>query len=312
MLTDPAIIARTCGKASKTRRGWKCRCPAHEDSDPSCEIWQGEKAIRVRCYAGCDPALVIYALTALGFTVSEKRSRAEKLARASTITKKVYAADDDPIDVSHETLLYVARAMKLWDQGIPATGTAVEAYLAGRGLSLNGIDAASLRFHSWCPRGEGRQPAMLALMRDTVTGVPRAIHRTFLKRDGRRWIKDGKPMMFGPAHRTAVWLTPCAPALAVCEGIETALALVALGWPNVWALGSAGAVGMFSPLFNVAHLTVAADNDRAGREAADRCRANWIDAGWAATGIKPEHEGWDYADVLAALRRNQTQKVLHG
>lgn len=34
-------------------RGWRARCPAHEDRTPSLHIREGERGVLVKCFAGC-------------------------------------------------------------------------------------------------------------------------------------------------------------------------------------------------------------------------------------------------------------------
>jgi len=54
-------LARALG-AKRSGRQWLCRCPAHDDHNPSLIFWQGHSAIRFKCYSGCDPLDIIAAL----------------------------------------------------------------------------------------------------------------------------------------------------------------------------------------------------------------------------------------------------------
>lgn len=46
-------------KPTRTARGWKCRCPAHDDSNPSLSVMQTEDGtVLVHCFAGCETAEV--------------------------------------------------------------------------------------------------------------------------------------------------------------------------------------------------------------------------------------------------------------
>ena len=111
------------------------------------------------------------------------------------------------------------------------------------------------------------QPALIALMRCIETNKARAIQRNYLTPDAK---KDGA-MMLGPAggcamklisHWHTFWddLNYC-PHLYVCEGFETGLALLMMGFKPVWALGSAVAIGNFKALFGIGRLMICADND---------------------------------------------------
>jgi putative DNA primase/helicase len=55
------------------------------------------------------------------------------------------------------------RALDLWREAVPISGTIVERYLASRGIIdlAPGIDGSVLRFHRSCPYGEGRHPCLL-------------------------------------------------------------------------------------------------------------------------------------------------------
>jgi putative DNA primase/helicase len=171
-------------------------------------------------------------------------------------------------------------ALRLWQEARPAAGTPVETYLRGRGLILE--DAAPIRFHPSCPRGDERLPAMVALMTDPATGEPCGLHRTYLLPDGSDRLRDAKgKAMLGNAGM--IRLTPddeITAGLGMAEGIETALAVMqGFGWRPVWAATSAGAMARFPILPGIEALTVFADADGAGLEAAQTCIARWSDAG---------------------------------
>ena len=53
---------RSCG------RGWKARCPAHEDRNPSLSVHEGDRGILLRCWAGCS---VNEICAAIGMTVRQ-------------------------------------------------------------------------------------------------------------------------------------------------------------------------------------------------------------------------------------------------
>ena len=55
-------IARECGKASRTQHGWKCRCPAHDDTTPSLSLADKAGKVVLYCHAGCSQTRVIEAL----------------------------------------------------------------------------------------------------------------------------------------------------------------------------------------------------------------------------------------------------------
>jgi hypothetical protein len=58
-------IARALG-GRKAGGGWKARCPAHDDRNPSLSIRDEHGQVLVRCHAGCEQADVIAALRERG------------------------------------------------------------------------------------------------------------------------------------------------------------------------------------------------------------------------------------------------------
>lgn len=197
-------------------------------------------------------------------------------------------------------------AMALWNEGQPVAGSIVAAYLAGRGLpgvlshpALRPV----LRFAPACPFGSGNTPAMLALLTGIADAQPQAVRRTALLPDGRRRL-DGQGAKLphkalGPCGAAVVRLagpdTPSA-VLAVCEGVETGLSLLAAGVAPLWACTSAGTLGALPVLPGVQRLLIFADHDPPGLAAARRCARRWADAGREALVRCPESPGHDFND----------------
>lgn len=186
-----------------------------------------------------------------------------------------------------------ALARALWQEAAPARGTAVEAYLRGRGLHLPGD--APIRFHGHCPRGRERLPAMLALMSDARSAEPCGVHRTFLAPDGDGKAPGQAKMMAGRAG--VIRLVPdedVTHGLGIAEGIETSLAVMQrLDWRPVWAATSAGAIARFPVLPGVEALTIFADRDGAGLAAAQACAGRWRAAGAEARVMAPPAGDFD-------------------
>lgn len=182
--------------------------------------------------------------------------------------------------------------LRLWESAVPIAGTIVEAYLASRGLTYDGL---ALRFRPGCR-------SMVALITDALTGEPCGAHRTFLDRDGNAIrLPDGrkKKMMMGRAAGGVVRLYEReAPfGLAIAEGIETALAGE---FRPVWACLSSSIMKSFPILPGVDALTVLADHDRAGIDAANTVGERWHAAGCEVTLTMPTQSGKDFADREAA------------
>ena len=310
-LSDILEIAKACGKWKKYTRGVLVACPCHRDHTPSCALWYGNGIILCKCFAGCESHDIVDALRLKGFTLSEREQKAyckRDLSQVATAKRPF---------ISHDSQLRTMLARDLWAEGHSAVDSPVAVYLANRGLDLSVVPDVdrTIRFHPHCPRGKDRQAAMICSMRDVATDQLIGVHRTYLLY-GR---KDGA-MMLGASRETAVKLTPhramygdgktFAPRLCVCEGVETGIGALALGYGPVWALGNAGAIERFQPLLQVGELIVLADHDfeqtdchglpwRPGSRAAQRCVKAWRSAGWRAHLEMPRTEGEDWADVAA-------------
>jgi putative DNA primase/helicase len=197
-----------------------------------------------------------------------------------------------------------AWALKLWREAEPPQGTPVETYLAGRGLKLPDNSGHALRFHPACPRGEARLPAMLGLMSGIVTGRMLGVHRTFLSADGRaKATVEPNKMMLGRAKGAVLKLSPdedVSLGLALTEGIEDALAVLDSGFAPVWACLSAGTMANFPVLGGIEALTLFADNDTAGAEAAAAFVERWRAAGKQARVVAPPNPFKDFGAVAEA------------
>jgi hypothetical protein len=201
-------------------------------------------------------------------------------------------------------------ALSLWSATQPPKGSLVESYLAARGLSLPDevIRADALRFHPACPFGADRYPAMIALMCDIRTNEPKAIHRTALKPDGSGKLEipgASSKRMLGPAAGSAVKLIEDAEVtlgLGIAEGIENALTAICAGWSPVWATAGKGLLKNFPVLAGIEALTVFADPEPGGVQAAHQCARRWHEAGREGTVIEPKWAGSDLNDLLGYAR----------
>lgn len=60
-----ALRSRDCAprEAGTTGRQWTCRCPAHDDRNPSCSVAElSTGRVRIKCFAGCEFAQLVEAL----------------------------------------------------------------------------------------------------------------------------------------------------------------------------------------------------------------------------------------------------------
>jgi hypothetical protein len=190
--------------------------------------------------------------------------------------------------------------LQLWSEAFSARGTLAEKYLTSRQLALPDRHNEVLRFHPSCPYGKGvRLPCMVALYRDIKINEPKAIHRTALTPDGKKI--DRKAL--GPKAGCAIKLNSdedITEGLTISEGVETALAAMALNFRPMWALGDAGEIAKFPLLPGIETLTIIVDNDanRTGQDSALECSLRWTSMSREVFRVVPTTVGTDMADII--------------
>lgn len=282
-----ARLAKALG-GQKAGNGWMASCPAHADRKPSLSIRDSDDGkVLVHCHAGCSQEHVLKALQSRGLWKpidTPGTSRAKAVPSSSNRSGSEDAAR-------------TAAALAIWRTGLPATDTAVEAYLGSR--ALHQPVPETLRFHPALrhPAG-GTWPAMVALVTRGPDHAPMAIHRTFLARDraGKAPVKPPR-MMLGPCRGGAVRLAVPGTVLMVGEGIETCLAAMqSTGYPAWAALSTSGLRTLDLPAY-VRHVIVLADGDEPGEAAARDCAWRWMREGRRVEIARPPR-GLDFNDVL--------------
>ena len=147
----------------------------------------------------------------------------------------------------------------------------------------------------------GRYPSVIAEVRD-VAGAPVSLHVTYLHAGRKLSNREPRKLLSPLTGREgcAVRLTPITgDTMGIAEGIETALAAAALHHLPVWAALNAGLLGKFTPPEKVRRLTVFADRDRAGLDAAARLTERLKDRIDIELRV-PAEPAKDWADVLMA------------
>ncbi len=286
-------VARALGGARRNGDNWLCRCPVlshgrgRGDQNPSLSLRDGEGGqLLVHCFAGCDPRDVLHELRIQGLTrgsVGDFQPRPVKPSLPKT-------ADQDAIGRS-------MAARKVWQLAGPATGTAVEAYLRARAITCP--IPPTIRFHPALkhhPTGT-TWPAMVSAVQGP-DGAITAIHRTYLERDGKGKAPVESPKMsLGTLTGGGVRMgLPC-DGLLISEGIENGLTgMQALG-RAVWAaLSTSGLKWLVLPPV-VREVTILADGDAPGENAANVAAERWTAEGRTVR-IAPAPRGQDFNDLL--------------
>jgi putative DNA primase/helicase len=221
--------------------------------------------------------------------------------------------------------------LRSWRDAYPdIRGTAVEAYLKGRGLILTDAEARSLKSHPalWHWISKQKFPAMIAAVArspdecaSTGSGGGTIItcHQTFLQIDGSDKAPVEKPKLFpsgvDPAG-AAVWFNAGAISpdhwFVVAEGIESVLsAMRILGVAaGCAALSTWGIKRLVLPP-SARRVIVFADSDelQQGVAAANEARRRWQDEGRAVKVLQAERDGDDANDVwLRRLQRGNRER----
>ncbi len=205
------------------------------------------------------------------------------------------AANAQPVQPKAKDNLQLAR--KIWQKSQTATGSPVEDYLHGRGLKLPNETLSVLRYHPACPFDGEKVPAMVAAMVDIHSNEFRGIHRTRLN------PKD--KAMLGTFKGAVVKLSPdenVYSGIHIAEGIETSLAVMAMGFKPVWCCLNAIGIAKFPVISSIESLTIFADNDanQTGQNKAIECGARWQSAGKEVRIFATPESGTDFADWMVA------------
>jgi putative DNA primase/helicase len=291
-----ARIAAALGCARQSGQWWSCRCPAHDDRHPSLCIRDGDRALIVKCWAGCQPQAVLAALRSGGLL------RGSQGYRRPTINR-------NRLDTSDDADKRTAWAARMWDCAQGALRTPVTAYLRTRGITID--PPAVLRYVPTLRRPDGSSgPAMVARV-DDVDGRLIGVHRTwFWLGPAGEWRRRDRASL-GPVRGGAVCLSPAAETLLIGEGIETCLAAMTATAMSGWAaLSTSGLTALILPPV-VRTVIILADHDLsgAGELAARTAAERWLREGRRVRIALPPKPGTDMADVLTGYAYSRVQEA---
>ncbi|MES2252475.1 MAG: toprim domain-containing protein [Pseudomonadota bacterium] len=298
---DIKRIAFALGKAKGYRNGFTSCCPAHHDNEPSLEISISDKyPLGLYCYAGCNPKNIYDAIRARGLiphnqAIGQPDKTAKKLG--DIINKCILPKlTPNPSNTYNQK-----QSKKLWQMSIAAEGTLVETYLRARSIQCD--MPSTIRYVPSVKHTptDTYLPCMIAIVTRWPGKEPVAIHRTYLAPDGscKADIKPNK-MMLGAVAGGAVRLTEMKNVLIMAEGIETALSFMESDPGHaIWAVLSASNFqSLVLPELPLASIVIiAADNDKAGINAAKRSARKWTEEGRVVKIAIPPKD-MDFNDVL--------------
>ena len=264
-------IVETRGGKWDARRGGMCRCPAHDDGDPSLSVRIGDTSLLFHCFAGCTGVDILQALRRSGDHVPS-------IDPATASSSERPAIDLQPI------------AERLWLQCRGLGRTLAADYLASRHIVSH---SAQLRFHGRVQLGRSAEatyhPALLAAVRDD-SGLL-AVHRTFLHSAGGKAKFDNPKRLLANPGRGTVRIGQPARTLGLAEGVETALAASVIHGFPVWAVLGNERFGMIDVPRHIERLVLLADNGALASRDGLTIETLW-----------PPVQHNDWADVLMARR----------
>ena len=191
----------------------KIHCPFHDDSTPSLHVY----ADHWHCYGcGAHGDFVDWLMMVGGL---DRDAAVDTLKRCNGSIAAHIARPNNNEDAGRT----LASALRIWEAAVPIAGTPAVCYLAEvRGIDVDSIPDAALRFHPHCPFGAGVfVPCLIALFRDVATDAPAGIHRIRLTPDVGEGAKvERRSLGRWPTPRAIKLWPATGDQLYVGEGIE--------------------------------------------------------------------------------------------
>ena len=256
--SDLQRIACALGGRRLSTGGYLCRCPVlghgrgRGDRHPSLLVQDGETALLVRCYSGCEPHAILNVLRGRGLLGPGRPGRLQCNDRA----RQPIVHNPDP------------EALHIWLAASTAKGSIVEKlYLNSRGITLPVPPSlrCGLRLHL----NRYAMPAMIAAVQRPDSKVV-AVQTTLLTAAGEKAAITMPRITTGALGGGAVRLAKAGAVLGLAEGIQTALSAMQLTGIPTWTCLGASRMHRVEVPEAVRELHIFADNDEPGRAAAER------------------------------------------
>jgi putative DNA primase/helicase len=119
-----AEIALALGCAHRSSGWWRCRCPVHRGRGPTLALRDGDRGLIAVCHAGCSRPDIFAELRRQGLI-----ERQFSILPPSPMKRRANSDDD--------RTRRIESARRIWDWTNNANGSAVAAYLAGRGIGID-------------------------------------------------------------------------------------------------------------------------------------------------------------------------------
>jgi putative DNA primase/helicase len=296
------VLSRLRG-VRRSGAGWQAFCPAHDDRKTrSLSIREGQDGlVLLHCFAGCTYRQIV---EALGLA-----PQAAPIPVPRISIRPVRQPDDAG---------RIETARRIWRETKPLPGTPAQRYLENRGIRLPNWPL-TLRYHPACLHPAGsRLPALVAAVSAYREKEHHqvAVHRIYVTPDGRKTAVEPRKASLGNVKGGAVWLTRPTGQLIITEGVEDALALMTAncGDPRFadWSYAAAVSAGNLPHLelpSEVRTVVIAADNDDAGRKAANEAACRFIREGRNGRIAYPPEGFKDFNEALLATHRKTPEPI---
>jgi putative DNA primase/helicase len=263
-----------------------CRCPAHDDNSPSLKITDGDKAVLLKCFAGCSHDAVIGALRARGIW---PRRTGPKIGTTR-------ANSSDPDGDEHTRFM---KAMAILRAAMKSNAGRPSEYLMGRGIKIIPPCAKLLPARE-SERLIGRRYPAMVLSVVNEKGLTGA-HVTSLAADGKKKLNCEAPKKaYGliKGGYVPLGLIDAGKPLIIAEGVENALSAMQIaGLPGIATVGVSGMKSVAPPACS--EIIIAADNDKPGKDAANALALRLAISGRKVRIAVPEGpDGYDWNDAL--------------
>lgn len=288
-------LPEIAGRLVQLRRSgqeWTGCCPLHPDRTPSFTIY--DEGRRFHCFGcGATGDVLDFVQRAWSVTLPEaaRMLAGDEVPRLEATVARQFSEPAKRRDTR-------AAALAIWSRADPAAGTPGEAYLRFRGILPP--YPPDIRFLALPCGNLGALPCLVLAVRD-VDGEITGIQRIWLAHDGQGKADIAKPKRsLGQVKGGAIRLgEPDATGLlTVCEGPETGLSLLDMLGAPVWVAAGASFLPAMQFPPEVRAIVIGADNDPAGREAADTAARTFTMRGLSVRIIRPLDRFKDFNDEL--------------
>ena len=294
----PVIAARLV-PLRQSGREWTARCPFHQDRSPSFTIYDGGR--RFKCF-GCGAGGDVLDFVQRAYGLNLPDAVRSLSAGALPSQPLILLPKLKPAELKNSEAEPIAEAQAIWDRASPAAGTLAEAYLRWR--AIDPPYPAALRFAVLPYGNSGPLPCLICAVRD-LAGQLRGIQRIWLADDGRGKAAVPKPKLsLGRLRGGAIRLGDLdgTGSVTVCEGPEDGLSLAAMLGGPVWVAAGASFLPAMQFPPEVQSVLIGADNDPAGRDAADKAARAYAARGLAVRILRPLPGCKDFNDELRGER----------